>query len=391
MLDAVETLPEYVGPVRILPLEEQADLVESVGADTLLYCPDPWALRHRFINHETGEVIRARCDKWDCLYCGPRKVNQWRKLVAAAEPTLFVTLTKVGKTVEEAARVLTTVIQRLRRGFKSCDPERKGYREAYLIEYFAVLERHSDFEENGFHWHLLIKGVDFLPNQVVSEALRSATKGRSYITKVEAVRSSKSIGYVTKYLTKAISRLEKGIREEVREIAVPVKLDEQDHEVLEKRVCTVQVVSKARRIRYSRHFFPEPVKELRARLMAVVDGVTMVEQNEQTAREQPGEAVSVKQSEDGFVEQNRQKSESPLSEQDEIDTLNEKAGHPARSRTWFLWEKEEYSHEVKVYKQRKREALLEALGEVRARQRRLSGRVISIWTFQRKEVSRWAS
>src|SRR5712691_2038470 len=115
------------------------------------HCPDLWALRHRFVNRETGEIVHARCDKWDCLYCGPRKVNQWRKLIAAVEPTLFVTLTKVGWTVEEAARVLTTVIQRLRRGFKSRDPERKGYREAYPIEYFAVLERHSDFEENGFH------------------------------------------------------------------------------------------------------------------------------------------------------------------------------------------------------------------------------------------------
>src|SRR5712691_614238 len=162
------------------------------------HCPDPWALRHRFVNRETGEIVHARCDKRDCLYCGPRKVNQWRKLIALVEPTLFVTLTKVGKTVE--------------------------------------------FEENGFHWRLLAKGIDFLPNQVVSDALRSATKGRSYISKVEAVRSSKSIGYVTKYLTKAISRVEKGMREEVRDIVVPVKVDEQGNEVLEKRVCTVQAV-----------------------------------------------------------------------------------------------------------------------------------------------------
>jgi hypothetical protein len=42
------------------------------------------------------------------------------------------------------------VIQLLRRGFKSQDPERKGYREVYPIEYFAVLERHSDFEGMAF-------------------------------------------------------------------------------------------------------------------------------------------------------------------------------------------------------------------------------------------------
>jgi len=57
MSDGADTFVEYVGPVRLLPLEEQADLVESVGADTLLYCPDPWALRHRFVNRETGRLL----------------------------------------------------------------------------------------------------------------------------------------------------------------------------------------------------------------------------------------------------------------------------------------------------------------------------------------------
>jgi hypothetical protein len=53
-----------------------------------------------------------------------------------------------------------------------------GSRPAYPLQVFAVLEEHSDFENVGFHWHLLVKGVDFLPNQVVSDALRSATGGR---------------------------------------------------------------------------------------------------------------------------------------------------------------------------------------------------------------------
>lgn len=102
------------------------------------------------------QVVRAR---WDCLYCGPSKVDIGRQLVKLAEPTLFLTLTKAGKTVEEAARALTTFLQYLRRGSKGRGPNRIGAREAYPIEYFAVLERHRDFEENGFHWHLLIKGT----------------------------------------------------------------------------------------------------------------------------------------------------------------------------------------------------------------------------------------
>src|SRR5258708_3781684 len=99
-----------------LPLEVQADFIAGQGVDTLMFCPDGWALRHRFINTGTGEVVRARCGSWSCLYCGPRKVDQWRQLVKAAEPTLFITLTKVGTTLREAARTLTTVLQYLRRG-----------------------------------------------------------------------------------------------------------------------------------------------------------------------------------------------------------------------------------------------------------------------------------
>ncbi|HVU00069.1 MAG TPA: hypothetical protein VHE33_21400, partial [Acidobacteriaceae bacterium] len=166
-------------------LERQAAFIAEIGVETLLFCPDGWALRHRFINTRTGETVRARCGSWSCLYCGPRKVDQWRQLVKAAEPTLFITLTKVGTTLKEASRTLTTVLQYLRRGSKGRGKLHVGARPAYPIQVFAVLEEHSDFEENGFHWHLLVKGVDFIPNQVVSDALRSATGGRSYITNVK--------------------------------------------------------------------------------------------------------------------------------------------------------------------------------------------------------------
>lgn len=99
-------------------LDVQADVAEKHGLETLLFCPNPWALRHVFINQETGETVRARCNRWDCLYCGPRKVDQWRQLVKAAEPTLFITLTKAGKTVEEASQALTVFMRSLRRGSK---------------------------------------------------------------------------------------------------------------------------------------------------------------------------------------------------------------------------------------------------------------------------------
>ena len=58
-------------------IEEKVEWHLEDGTDTLHVCPDAWALRHRFINRETGEVRRARCDRWTCLYCGPRKVDKW--------------------------------------------------------------------------------------------------------------------------------------------------------------------------------------------------------------------------------------------------------------------------------------------------------------------------
>jgi len=255
-------------------LDEQAAIVEKYRVDTLLFCPNPWALRHQFINQDTGEVVRARCNRWDCLYCGPRKVDQWRQLVKAAEPTLFLTLTKAGKTVEEAARALTTFLQYLRRGSKGRGPNHIGAREAYPVEYFCVLERHQDFEENGFHWHLLIKGANYIPHEVLKEAWRSARHDVAYIVHIEAVRKPHVIGCVTKYLTKSLSHDEKGVGQEERE-GVKLTLDAQGKIVEERHTYTVELVSKARRIRYSRHFFPESVAELRVRLFAEVEQESM--------------------------------------------------------------------------------------------------------------------
>jgi hypothetical protein len=186
--------------VQVQPtLEQQAEMVEEQGLTTLLFCPNSWALRHRFINQETGEVRRARCDSWRCPYCGPRKVDGWRQLIKLAEPTLFLTFTQVGQTVEEASRVLTTVMQFLRRGSRGKGRGRIGARPAYAAEWFAVLERHRDFERVGFHWHVLVRGVGYIEHEHAREALRLATKGRSYIVHIERVRSG-AVGYVTKYL-----------------------------------------------------------------------------------------------------------------------------------------------------------------------------------------------
>src|SRR5579871_1743916 len=375
-----------VVPSRIsLPsLEEQANLAEKHKVDTLLYCPNPWAIRHVFINQETGEVVRARCNRWDCLYCGPRKVDTWRQLVKTAEPTLFLTLTKAGKTVEDAARALTTFLQYLRRGSKGQGPNHIGARLAYLIEYFAVLERHLAFDENGFHWHLLIKGVDYIPHEILKEAWRSARHGEAYIVHIEAIRKPHVIGYVTKYLTKSLSSGEKGVRFEERE-QVSLDIDESGKLVEERRTYTAQLVSKARRIRYSRHFFPESVAVLRARLFEEVEQATM-EQGEVAAVESAqveGSVVvdqPVVEATEAVVttEQEGQAGQEDTSEQ-------AATGEPLVKRSaWVIVECDAFTDDIQEYRRRRRKALLEALLALREGQKHLSRRVINIWAYQRQ-------
>jgi hypothetical protein len=342
-------------------LEEQMALSTKYQLDTLLYCPDAWALRHRFINQDTGEVIRARCDNWKCLHCGPRKVDLWRQLVQAAEPTHFVTLTKVGWTLKEAARVLTTVLQYLRRGSKGRGPDRIGARPAYPIEFFAVLEEHRDFEHVGFHWHMLIKGVDYLPKQVVSDALRSATKGRSYIVHVQAVRKAHAVGYVTKYLTKEITSDKRGVHELQRQVVVPY-VDEQGNLRQERIMQTVEVASKARRIRYSRHFFPESTADLRLRLFSHLEDANEIEIDAAASDDVLGDAHS----------------------------LGNEA-QPVKRSSWSLYEQEPFSQDIADYRERRRQALQESILDLRAGKHMYSRRVLNVWAYQRRMLreKRW--
>jgi hypothetical protein len=298
----------------------------------------------------------------------------WRQLVKAAEPTLFLTLTKAGKTVEEAARALTTFLQYLRRGSKGRGPNHIGMREAYPIEYFCVLERHLDFDENGFHWHLLIKGVTYIPHEVLKEAWRSARRGIAYIVHIEAIRKPHVIGYVTKYLTKSLSSGEKGMRQEERE-RTSLHTDAEGKVVEERHTYTVDLVSKARRIRYSRHFFPESVSELRARLFAEVEQETM-EQVVNTPAD-GSQTDNTGLIDESAVETVEQEEQAETGEQAEIEE------EPVKRSAWIIVECDEFTDDIKEYQRRRRKALLEALLQIREGQKHLSRRVINIWAYQR--------
>jgi hypothetical protein len=378
---------------NVMPLEAQVEMVQASGLDTLVCCPDAWALRHEFTNTQTGETIPARCGSWTCPYCGPRKVDMWRQLIKLAEPGLHVVLTKVGKTLEEASRTLTTVLQYLRRGSAGRGKDHEGARPAYPIQVLSVLEEHQDFEKNGFHWHLLVKGVDFLPNEVVSEALRSATKGRSYITKVRRIHNQKAIGYVTKYLMKQIDRERRGILQETRHVkaavweplagnedaqaepyAYGVSLDDQGQVVEQERVEVIERMCKARRIRYSRKFFPASTAVLRRRLFGGADEQT--EDETTPAEEAEAEAVGDDLSPESPEQEATSEQETPVEDQQQAVKRSE----------WVLREAAPFSKDRTVYRLRRRKAVRAALERFREGKRLYSRRVVSIWSYQREQV-----
>lgn len=349
--------------IQQLSFEEKVRAVERFHLETLFFCPDPWALRHKFVNEATGETVGARCDRWTCLYCGPRKVDLWRRLVAEAQPTLHVVLTRVGWTVQDASRVLTTALQYLRRGAKGRGRNFIGSRLAYPVECFAVLEEHKNFHKVGFHWHLLVNGVEHLPHQVVSDALRSsmssryAEQDRSYIVRVRGVKNARSIGYVTKYLTKEVVKERRGIRQ-VEQQQMVYRLDEQGRLIQGTTTRMVEAISHARRIRYTQHFFPESTAALRARVFADLG-------NGDLALSAGGAAPDVDETQEG---------------QETVKA------------SWVLFEEAPYSDDTDDYHDRRHQAVRESVQRQEEGERLYSGRMVGMWAAQRRlQRAEWSS
>jgi hypothetical protein len=401
-------------------LMEKVEIVEQEGLETLMYCPHPWAVRRKWENGETGETHRVRCNRWECLYCGPRKVAMWRRLVREAQPTLFLTLTKAGKTVQEARRALTTFIQALRRGSKGRGPNHVGAREAYPVEYFAVLERHEDFERVGFHWHLLLSGVEHIPFEVLQTLWMSAThyneetgEGAKFVS-IKRVRDVRVVGYVTKYLMKAVAvgewgrRTVKRVQEGMSLVPVEGVVDErgmpfqyelrrseQGQPVMEQVVEEVEVESRARRLCYSRGFFPLQVADLRKRLFAGVteplegESEGEEEEEEEAAAEErpkrsPWRLLDVAEEEEAEIERyEARRSIEELGRLEEGDGCIEERAEVKRGAL------AEVAEEVRVlrlglYQQCKRDRLIEVLEEMQEGRFFLPRTVINVWHAHRK-------
>lgn len=191
--------------------------------DQISCCTDKWAVRHRITNMVTGETVPMLCGKYTCKYCGPRRVEMWRSLIELAEPERFITLTGVGRTMAEVGRVATTLVQRLRRN-------------GYTFEYCMTFEQHK----NGrFHIHMLQKG-DYIPQRLLSECLRTATRGQAYVVDIRRCRPG-TAGYVTKYCTKLLADSELGTKPDGTR-------------------------SRVNRVRYSKQFFPSPTSVMKEAL-----------------------------------------------------------------------------------------------------------------------------
>ncbi|GCE48250.1 rolling circle replication-associated protein [Thermosporothrix hazakensis] len=398
--------------MKEVTLEQQIQTAEKYGLETLFVCPDTWALRHVWINIETGERQRARCNRWECLYCGPRKVDLWRKLIREAKPVLFLTLTKAGKTVEEAARAFTTFVQALRRGSKGRGRGHIGAREAYPVEYFATLEHHRDRQRVGFHWHVLIVGVDRIPHEVLKELWASATRGRlkgeeakvkeATIVHIERIRNERSIGYVTKYLMKSLTEGEKGkkvLQKKVKKAVMEatntpgvygVQHDEVGAVVVEEVIVEREIVSKARRIRYSRGFFPEQVSELRKRLFAgaaVIEGEQEDEKNEDTESKVWRLEELMQDTEEEELKEYRSKRRAEvLAEADRLRDFDDEAYQGWVNEGFGEVEEELRNMKRALYRQKKRDRLREVIEDMNEGRVFLSGRVITLWHYQRQQM-----
>jgi len=329
-------------------------------------------------------------------------VQLWRQLVQQAEPTLFLTLSKAGKTVEEARRALTTFMQALRRGSKGLGLNRKGRREAYPVEYFAVLERHEDFEQNGFHWHVLLKGVDQIPyKEVIQPLWMSATHYRPRSDEDEGqgamsgcirrVKDNRTVGYGTKYLMKTLSIGERGLKEVQRERVTLVR-DDEGYIQVEKEMVTEQVTSKAHRICYSRQFFPESVAVLRKRLFAGIEHeVTEQGENgkpiEAEEQEEPSQWALMERQTEEFVDVNAYKREryaELAQELQEVPREDEQA-YQRRKQHIVVQVSAEVRSLVREERRRlERRVLQEALEDGRP----LCRRVINMWAYHRSMLAR---
>ena len=146
--------------------------------------------------------IYVPCKKWECPWCGA--VNRFRVLerLRAGFPkgvrARFLTLTLREGTDN---RLIGKYWNRLRASLR-----RRGFR---FFRYFWVKE----LQKNGtVHMHMIIDA--YVPVKILKHLWYLATEKTAFIVDIRAVRGKihNTAAYMTKYMTKAVSNHEKGVR-----------------------------------------------------------------------------------------------------------------------------------------------------------------------------------
>jgi hypothetical protein len=209
-------------------------------------CQSPRLFRHR----QTQQYWIANCMRWACSGCIHRVARRWQAILTWAGqhgpvPEYFLTLTlreplplwrNAPAEKQEAMREQALVLsQRLTRSLSRLVEE---IRQHYgPMEYLAVVELTTGRRTPGHrpHLHLLVRGPN-LPKQWLSDRWRFHTKG-SWKVDIQPLRSPAHAGaYLIGY---TVLRRKQAQRKHLDHWPGP-------------------------RIRYSRHFFPLPVAEIRA-------------------------------------------------------------------------------------------------------------------------------
>ena len=157
--------------------------------------------------------------------------------------------------------------------------------------------------------------------------------------------------------------------EVLREIEVP-HLDEQGHLKQERVMHTVEMESRARRIRYSRHFFPESTADLRLRLFSHLEDANEIEIDAAASAEVPGQC-----------QEGQSGDFAPIEEET----------HALKRSSWSLYEHDSFSQDIADYRERRQQALRESMLDLRAGKHMYSRRVLNVWAYQRRMLreKRW--
>lgn len=179
--------------------ENQAagDARRLVGADPteLLHwansCPYAGTITGYSLSLERRVWVAARCGRWGCPSCGPRKVWRLAFRVAAARPNRLLTLTVNPRKWEDPRAAFDGTRRKVPKFFREL---RKKYG---AIEYLRVLEA----TKKGWpHYHFVMRS-GYMPQEHLSTIWNELTGAP--IVDIRAIeKSSVVLGYVVKYLSK---------------------------------------------------------------------------------------------------------------------------------------------------------------------------------------------